>query len=111
MASSWAKERGPGQGKRVIAFGGAKLVEQPDAVALAAAEDRLHLLAAEPVEPVRAADDVGDGVEAFEPLRMAGHGFVSQRASHLGAAEAFRTSLHDMTKFCHQRKRASRNCL
>src|SRR5438477_1154073 len=48
-------------------------MQQPDAVALAATEDRLQLLPADPLDPTRLADNVGDGVEPFEPCRVSCH--------------------------------------
>ena len=73
MASSCASREDRGRERAVVLFFGPELMQQPDAVALAAAEDGFHLLPAEPCESAGLTDDGEDGVEAFEPVGVAGH--------------------------------------
>jgi hypothetical protein len=68
---------GPGQGKGVAPLLGTELVQQPDAVALATAKDRLDLLPAETVH-FSSPNYFVDRVQAFKPIRMPRHGLRSQ---------------------------------
>ena len=74
MASSCASRADRGRERLLSRLFGPELMQQADAVALAATENGFHLLPAEPFEPMGLPDDFDDGVQAFKPLGMPGHG-------------------------------------
>jgi hypothetical protein len=97
------QKRRPEQGKGIVPLHGSELVQQPDAVAIAAAENGFGFVPPEPFKLFGLPDDFLDGVEAFKPVGVSGHLIVFEIAqlTVTGALSPLPASLHDVAKFCH----------